>query len=171
MLSGEEVQEEVDELLVVWFNGLRLLRSRLLLSCSADRLLPMLLAPDEGDEDEGEVEEEDWEQGIGPSHTSLIRLFNISKLRAGPRLPPCPSLPPLFSTSAGQRGTFRAGGVLIWHWSIIPGVTRGFRMIGGLTGAWRVRATCWLFTYLALSASRRSTALSLRAPGSAWRRK
>lgn len=95
----------------------------------------MLLAPDEGDEEEGEVEEDDWEQGSGPSHTSLIRLFRISKLRAGPLLPPDPSLPPPFSTSTGQRGTLRAGGVLIWHWSIIPGGMRGLRMIGGLIGA------------------------------------
>lgn len=60
-MSGEEVQEEVDEELVVvaLFNGLRLLRSRLFLSCSADRLLPMLFAPDEGEDEEGEVEEED----------------------------------------------------------------------------------------------------------------
>lgn len=167
LLSGEEVQEEVEEELIMpWFNGLGLLRSRLLLSCSADRLLPMLLAPDEGDDEEGDVEEEDCEHGIGPSHTSLIRLFRMSKFRAGLLLPG-PSLPPPFSTSAGQRGTLRAGGVLIWFWSIIPGGTRGLRMIGGLMGACRLRATCWLFTYLALSASRRSTALSLRAPGSA----
>lgn len=85
----------------------------MLLSCSADRLLPMLLAPDEGDDEEGEVEEEDWEHGIGPSHTSLIRLFRISKLRADPLLLPGPSVPPAFSTSAGQRGTLRAGGMLI----------------------------------------------------------
>lgn len=172
LLSGEEVEEEVEEELAVpWFKGLRLLRSRLFLSCSADRLLPMLFAPDEGDDEEGEVEDEDWDEGSGPSHTSLIRLFRMSKLRAGPLLRTGPSLPPPFSTSAGQRGTLRAGGVLIWQWSIIPGGTRGLRMMGGLMGAWRVRATCWLLTYLALSASRRSTALSLRAPGSACRRK
>lgn len=116
LLRGDEVHEEVEEELVVpWFKGLRLLRILLFLSCSTDRLLPMLLAPDEGEDDEGEVEEEDWEEGNGPSHTSLMRLFRISKLRAGPLLPAGPSLPPAFSTSAGQRGTLRAGGALIWH--------------------------------------------------------
>lgn len=144
-----------------------MLESRLLLSCSPERLLLMLLAPDDGDDEEGEVEEEDWEQCDGPSHTSLIRLFRISKFRAGRLLSPAPCLPAVFSPSAGDRLTFRAGGVLI----IIPEGTRGLRMIGGWMGAWRVSATCWLLTYLALSASRRSTALSLRAPGSACRRK
>lgn len=110
------MQEEVaEELVATLFNGLMLLRNRLLLSCSADRLLLMLFAPDEGEEDEGEVEEEDWEEGKGASQTSLIRLFRISKLRAGPLLAPSPSLPPPFSTSAGQRGPFRAGGALIWQ--------------------------------------------------------
>lgn len=102
LLSGDEVHEEVVEELVVplLFKGFKLLSSRLLLlSCSADRLLLMLLAPDEGDEDEGEVEDEDWEQGSGPSRTSLIRLFRMSKLSAGPLFTPELSLPPAFSTS------------------------------------------------------------------------
>lgn len=135
VLRGEEVQDDVVEDVVVgWLMGLRLLSSL----PSFSTLLPMLLAPDEGEEDEGEVEEEDWEHAKGPSHTSLIRLFRISKFRAGPLLGP--SLP-MFS-STGQRGTLRAGGVLIWHWSISPGGTRGLRMMGALTGACLFRATC-----------------------------
>lgn len=71
----------------------------MLFSCSADRLLLMLFTPDDGDDEEGDVEEKNWEQCNGPSHTSLIRLFRISKLRAG-LLSPGPSLAPPFSTSA-----------------------------------------------------------------------
>lgn len=48
-----------------------------------------------------------------------------------------------------------------------PGLKRGCRASGGCTGSWRVLATWRLLTYLALSASKRSTALSFRAPPSA----
>lgn len=34
-----------------------------------------------------------------------------------------------------------------------------------ITGCCLFKATCWLLTYLALSASKRSTALGLRVPG------
>lgn len=132
--------------------------------------LPVLFPPDEGDEAIGEGEEGTGDEGWAPSET-LMRLFRISRLSCGPLRVPCPGLPPLSTESMGLRGTFRAGGVLILHCSIMLGESRGLRIIGGLTGSCLVRATCWLLTYLALSASRRSTALNLRAPGSTALRK
>jgi hypothetical protein len=205
------LEEEVVEEEVVLM-ALRLLSSRRW--GSADRLLPMLLVPDEGEEPDGEGEEpdgegeeeeeaeEDEEQegreerqvgtavtGAWPtSLTLLMRLLRISRLRAGPLLPPVPPTfpppPPPTPVSAviGRRGSLRAGGVAIWP--RMAGVSRGLRMmgvlgespavllraepqLGGLTGACRVRTTCWLLTYLALSASSRSTALRRREPGSA----
>lgn len=78
---------------------------------------------------------------------------------------------PPFSESASRRVIFLAGGVFILNCMIMLGDSSGLRMIGGFTGSCLLSATCWLFTYLALSASRRSTALSFLVPGSAALRK
>lgn len=111
---------------------------------------------------DGEGEIEAGDEGWGPSEM-LIRLFRASRLSGVALHGPCPP----FSLSEGLRGTFLAGGVC----SIMAGDISGLRITGGLMGSCLVRATCWLFTYLALSASRRSTALSLRAPVSGTLRK